>query len=459
MTRLVPDEGRGVDAELIERHEDVALRPRGGDGFGVRGARLERLRRRRVRPVAPRRPDGALAPAVIVGLDSMQGLQAARILHDRGIEVIALAKDAKNWACLTNVCKEIRITDTRHEALIEELRALGRTLDRKAVLYPCEDENVRLVSRHRGELQEWYHVALPSAEVVETLMDKTAFYSYAQDQGLPIAPTTFLRSREDLEAVSGTVNFPGVLKPANSATRLWEKNSMVSAFKVENAAEAFAIYDRYHPYTDVMIFQEWIAGPDSNLFSCNCYFGKDGTPLVTFVARKVRQWPPDIGKSSLGVECRSDDVLQGTLDLLEGVGYRGLGYVEFKLDERSGGHIIVEPNVGRPTGRSAIAEAGGVELLLTMYCDLLDLPLPDNREQQYVGAKWVHLRRDFQSALHGWRQGELTIAEWWRSWRGRKAYALFSLRDPRPFMADVLRVMRTVLSQEERRRRDRTIVT
>lgn len=421
--------------------------------------RLTQRAARKVRPAAPTQTGVDLPAAVVVGLDSMQGLQAARILHARGIDVIGVAKDPKNHACRTNVCTQIRIADTRHDALIDDLQALGRTLERKAVLFPCEDENVRLVSRHRDVLQEWYHIGLPAPDVVETLMDKTSFYSYAQEKGLPIPPTVFLRSRDDLEAAVADLSFPGVLKPASSATRLWEKNCMFSAFKIESPAEAFAVYDRYSTFTDVMIYQEWIDGPDSNLFSCNCYYGKDGTPLATFVARKVRQWPPQIGKSSLGVECRADEVLDGTLELLGGVGYRGLGYVEFKLDPRVGKYYIVEPNVGRPTGRSAIAEAGGVELLLSMYCDLLDLPLPSGREQSYQGTKWVHLRRDFQSALHYWRRGELTPVDWWRSWRGPKAYALFSLRDPRPFLSDGWRVARTVLSREERRRRDRTIET
>ena len=39
------------------------------------------------------------------------------------------------------------------------------------------------------------------------------------------------------------------------------------------------------------------------------YFGAGGRPLVTFVARKVRQWPPDIGTSASGEECRNDEVL------------------------------------------------------------------------------------------------------------------------------------------------------
>ena len=71
-------------------------------------------------------------------------------------------------------------------------------------------------------------------------------------------------------------------------------------------------------------------------------------------------------------QSRDDVVLRETVRLFKSVNYRGLGYVELKRDERSGEYYIMEPNIGRPTGRSAIAEAGGVELLYTMYCDALE---------------------------------------------------------------------------------------
>jgi predicted ATP-grasp superfamily ATP-dependent carboligase len=136
------------------------------------------------------------------------------------------------------------------------------------------------------------------------------------------------------------------------------------------------------------------------------------------------------------------------------VQYRGLGYLEMKRDARSGRYFIIEPNIGRPTGRSATAEAGGVELLYTMYCDALGWPLPANRIQTYQGVKWIYLRQDLQSVLHYWRRGDLTLKEWWQSWRGRKTYALFSWRDPGPFLSDLHRVARLYLSPRERRKRD-----
>jgi hypothetical protein len=110
-----------------------------------------------------------------------------------------------------------------------------------------------------------------------------------------------------------------------------------------------------------------------------------------------------------------------------------------KRDVRTGKHFIIEPNIGRPTGRSAIAEAGGVEMLYSAYCDALQKPLPPNLEQKYVGAKWIYLRQDFQSALHHWRRGELTLTQWARSWRGHKTDAVFSWPDQAPFWADVTR--------------------
>ena len=199
------------------------------------------------------------------------------------------------------------------------------------------------------------------------------------------------------------------------------------------------------------VAQEWVPGGADALYSCNAYFGRDSRPLVTFVARKLRQWPPHTGTSSLGEECRNDDVLRETERLFGGIGYHGLAYLEMKHDARTGRHLIIEPNIGRPTGRSAIAEGGGVELLYTAYCDMVGLPLPTGRHQRYVGAKWIEDRRDVQSALYFARRGELTPAAWWRSVRGPKSHAVLSRSDPLPFVHDLLQSARKAISRLARR--------
>ena len=397
--------------------------------------------------------NGEQPRAVLVGLDSLQGLQAARIMANHGVSVIAIAKNPKYHTCKTNVCERIIYTDTTNDELVETLRELGKTLNTKAVLYPCQDNNVLIVSRNRDVLKEWYHIVLPDPEVLEMLMDKTAFYKFAEKEGLPVPQTFMLYSREDAEQASQKLHFPCCLKPPSRPVS-WTKHTKQKAFKVQNAKELLSLYDHYHSWIDSLIVQEWIEGSDANNYTCNCYFDHNGELAVTFTTKKIRQWPPGTGQACSSMECRNDAVTEATIKLFRDVNYRGLGYLEMKQDTRTRKYLIVEPNIGRPTGRSASAEAGGVELLYTMYCDALGWTLPENRHQEYREGKWIHLLRDFQSAVYYWRKGELSLNEWRKSVSGTKAYGIFSWKDPLPFLTAVKKAVPVYFSAKEREKAD-----
>jgi predicted ATP-grasp superfamily ATP-dependent carboligase len=384
-------------------------------------------------------------------LDCITGLQTARILARRGAPVIALAGDLEHYCCQTRVCERIIAADVKGEALIEELKALGPTLGQKAVLFPCTDMSVLLISRSREQLSRWFHVALPGKQVVETLIDKIGFYTYAAQAGLPIPETFFLRSRTEAEQAAAKLRYPCILKPPIKSAE-WERNTNKKVFKLADREEFLRCYDRCAPWAEVLMVQDWVEGPDENLYSCNCYFNRHNEPLVTFIARKLRQWPPETGTSCLGEEVRNDEVLEASLRLFREIGYHGLGYVEMKRDQQTGRHYIIEPNIGRPTGRSAIAEFSGVELVYTMYCDLAGLPLPHNRQQMYRGTKWIYLRRDLQSAFYYWRKGKLSIPAWIKSVWGVRQDAVFSWSDLKPFLADFSGSTGSLLTGKKRRK-------
>jgi predicted ATP-grasp superfamily ATP-dependent carboligase len=373
--------------------------------------------------------------AIIIGLDCFTGLQTARILARRSIPVIGIASNPKHACCRTRACDNVLVADTSSVDFIHSLETLGPQLGEAAVLYPCTDMSVLTISRHRRSLETWYRFALPPEDVVELLINKIRFYSHAQQVGFQVPTTFFLHSQEDVLEAARQLKFPCILKPP-IRTPLWEKNTKTKAYSVKDAQDLLRVYELTSNWAESLMVQEWIEGPDSNLFSCNCYFTSESLPAVNFIARKIRQWPPKTGTSSLGEECRNDAVLQESIRFFQHFLFKGLGYLEIKLDARNGKYYIIEPNIGRPTGRSAITEAGGVELLYTMYCDLLGQPLPANREQQYTGVKWIYLRRDLQSAWSLWRQGELSLKQWRQSLQGRKYYALFSWTDPVPFLED-----------------------
>ena len=388
----------------------------------------------------------------MAALDCITGLQTARILAARGVPVIGLAADRRHFCARTRVVRRVVEAPTSGDGLVAALERLGPELpDGPAVLVPCSDAAVLAVSAGRDRLAPWYRFVLPDHDVVELLMDKIRFAEHAMAHGLAIPETWIIRDRPTAEVAAASLGYPAVLKPGLKTAR-WQAATRAKVFRVEGPDELLATYDRFAPWSDVFIAQAWVDGGEADLYSSNVYFDRASEPQVTFIARKLRQWPVETGTSCLGEEVRNDEVLGESLRLFSSVGYRGLGYLEMKRDARTGRHLIIEPNIGRPTGRSSIAERGGVELVLTAYRDALDEPLPEERVQQYRGVKWIYLRHDLQAAVVAMRRGELSAADWWRSVRGPKIEAVGSWRDPLPVLIDTWRTA-TAIGRRIRHRR------
>ena len=389
---------------------------------------------------------------VLLGLDTTQGLQAARILAERGVPVVAIARDADHYACRTRVCERLIIGATSGPAALQLLATLGAELGSGTILIPCHDPAVTTLSRNRRILESCYRYALPGPDSVEMLMDKDRFYAFAAAQGLRVPAMHVLRNSADAEQAAGALQFPAILKPSRRSA-IWDARTSSKAFRVDDATELLNLYARVREWAPLLLVQEWIEGSDADLYSCTCYFDQQGRPAATFIARKRRQWPPRAGSSCLREEVRNDYVLQASVRLLQAVSYRGLAHVEFKRDVRTGEHVMIETNVGRPAGLCAVVEAGGVEMLHALYCDLAGLALPARLEQHYTGAKCLDLRHDLQSAWWYWRRGELTLGDWWRSLRGVRAHAVWSWSDPGPMAWDLWRSVRMAFSRADRARR------
>ena len=181
------------------------------------------------------------------------------------------------------------------------------------------------------------------------------------------------------------------------------------------------------------------------------------TPATPTSAPVAGRWPPSSpascgsgrptsGTSASGEECRNEEVLDTTIRLFGGLGYRGLAYLEMKRDARTGRLLIIEPNVGRPTGRSAIAEAGGVELRATP-----PTATPPDCRSRPRGSSGTARRGGWTCAGTCRRPsspgaaGPSRCGQWLRWVRGPKAHAIWSRRDPRPFVSDLTGAARTGL--------------
>lgn len=356
---------------------------------------------------------------------------------------MGLARDAGHPSCRTNACERIVVGPTAGDDLVDTLERLASTFAVPPVLFPCTDLSVLALSEGRARLAGAYRAVLPAPGVIELLLDKGSFHEYAERAGLPVARSLVLTERRDAEAAASLLAFPCALKPTIKTAR-WQAHTSAKVLMAASPEELLDWYDRARPWCDALVAQEWIEGTDEDQFTCNAYFDAASRPALTFVSQKLRQWPLVGGVGSLSQACRNDEVLRATIEVFQAVGHHGLAYLEMKRDRRTGRHVIIEPNVGRPTGRSAAADRAGIDLLYAQYRDALGLPLPEPAPQPERGAKWIYLRQDLQSSYRQVRDGSLSLTGWASSLRGCRHDAVWSWRDPRPFLADLRKAARKV---------------
>ncbi len=72
--------------------------------------------------------------AIVIGLDTLNGIQTVRLLARHKIPIIAIAKDPTHHGCRTRLCEKIIFSNTTDEHVIQTLLTLGPGLKEKSIL-------------------------------------------------------------------------------------------------------------------------------------------------------------------------------------------------------------------------------------------------------------------------------------------------------------------------------------
>jgi predicted ATP-grasp superfamily ATP-dependent carboligase len=384
-------------------------------------------------------------PAVVIKLDSITGLQTARILSGYGIPVIGIVDDPSHFCSRTNCCEEILAGSTSGDGLLETLSVIAGKWGVSA-LFPCSDESVRVISRNRERLTEAFRFVLPDEDALDLFMNKVNFYKYARDRGFTIPSTFFPARGEDIAEIAEKLGPPYIVKPAVK-TKKWTERFRKKVLKLGSIEELDRVFDACLDAAGDIIVQERIDGDDSCLRSSIFYYNSGFERVLTFTSRKLRQWYIEDGDACLAEEYMDDEVIKLTEELLAGIKFRGIGSIEFKKDPSTGRYYIIEPNVGRPVSRIGLPEKAGVPILYAMYRDALGMSLPSDVMQRYTGVKWISIINDTLSAIAYYRKKQLTARQWLESLGGVKAFAVFSLRDPLPFIFQPVFYLRNYLKK------------
>jgi D-aspartate ligase len=393
-------------------------------------------------------------PAVVLGL-GQNGLATVRALARLGIPVIGVDNDLEQPGARTRYAHKVHCPGFGSEgpALVDCLIALAGQLGRKAVLFPSGDINLTVVSEHRERLAEHFLLRLPPREVLRRILDKKAFYRFAQERGLPIAETWFVENPEHVRRLAAGVRFPALIKPyqPNAA---WRRAFDTRLFIANSAEQLVELYDRLYAVHQDLLVQEYIPGGDGDLCWGVTYLKRDGEPAAVWTGRKLRQYPRGFGTATLAESRWQPEVAAETLRALRALGHTGYGVVEFKRDTRDDTLRITEVTGGRTWFPHGLVTRSGINLPYLWYCDLLRLPLPRAQVANPFeeGLRWIHEERDLKTVwLYFLGRDGFSVRDWLRSYRGRRTYAYAAWDDPGPILAAGGRVLRAGMARVRRR--------
>jgi predicted ATP-grasp superfamily ATP-dependent carboligase len=300
-------------------------------------------------------------------------------------------------------------------------------------LFPSTDEHVRILAQHWQLLRACYHLTIPPWDAVRHLYDKRLTDRLAEQQGVPTPETHCPDCLKDV--VSLDLDYPIVLKPAISK-RLMSVTRR-KAYRANDQHEAIALYQMMASIIDPseILVQELIPGRGENLYSYVGLF-KYGTPVAGLSARRPRQHPMEFGRASTYVEVVDLPELETlAAQLLSGIAYSGLAEVEFMHDPKHNRFELLEVNP-RIWGWHSITVRAGLDLPYYAYSDAVGRQFDVGSPRH--GVKWIRLVTDVPTAVEEVLAGRLGLRQYLTSLRGDTQFAVLSLGDPLPFVADLL---------------------
>lgn len=309
------------------------------------------------------------------------------------------------------------------------------------VLATC-DESLEFLAAHRDELGEGYKLNPSVPELRLAMLDKRETLVMAHKAGVPTPRFWPLETLEDTLAIRSELRFPVIVKPRNS--RAFIDDFGCKLFIIKNCFEELVekvqlALDRGHQ----VLVVEMIPGPDSLLSSYNTFCTASGERLYDYTKAVIRRWPVNRGGATFHRSVWLEDTAELGRRLFEGIGWQGIGNVEFKRDLRDGQLKIIEVN-GRFTAAQRLITEAGAPIDLIVYCHLTGQPLPHFESYSQTLHFWYPLR-DLLAFLQMRRAGLITLREWLRSIAGKPLLLpAASWRDPLPTLAEAWFAFRAI---------------
>lgn len=378
------------------------------------------------------------APGAVVIGGYANGVSALRGLAREGVRtavILTRDHDIAQHSRYAHEAHRVHYLSRRPDGLIELLEA-QRERWRGWALIPTNDYALTALAGHRDQLSPWYGVTVPDREVVNRVVDKATTYRLAREVGIDVPrsygpATSSTAAREDID-------FPVVVKPLEGAL-FWEvfgKKLLVA----RDRAELTAAVERVMGSGIAAEVFDLVPGPDRNVYNYTVYVDQMGRPAAELGVRKLRKSPPFYGCGRAAEVADIPQLRERTLALLQHIGWRGMASVEYKLDPRDGSYRLMEVN-GRCFLINGLPTRCGINYPLLAW---REHAMRERVRAEYNGWRgtWFHLHADLLYTAVEERDPDWSWREFIRGYSGPWVDAVWSSKDPIPFLAQCAGTLR-----------------
>lgn len=367
------------------------------------------------------------------------GLGIARSLGEHGIPVIGLSAERGIYGNYTRYAKTLRCPDSRREpeALLAWLLQWGNESGARSVIFPTRDDDVLFLDRFRDELSEHFITTIPARTALQISLDKWATYLAAVAAGVSTPQCWLLDGDRDLTRVIDELTYPCVLKPVVSRDwRMgdnWQKVGARKAIGISSREELLAGYAAVARANPRALLQEMVPGGDECLTTASCYFDRASQLVAVFNTHKLIQSPEGFGTGCIVETADCPEILEPTVRLLRSIGFTGIAEVEYKWDAASRQYKLIEINP-RPWDQHRLGKVCGTDLVFLAYCEAASISMPPVTHRA-PAVKWIAEDTFITTALQLLRQEPRKVRALLAAARGKRICAIWSAKDPLPFVA------------------------
>jgi len=379
--------------------------------------------------------------------DQRAALAIVRSLGKRGINLIVGEEKSPCLASKSRYCKKSVIYPSPYKYPAEFFKVILRFIKEYDinVLFPVTDVTTYLIAQKKKELEEFTKIPLPSFENYTYVSNKYEILKHTIKEKLPVPTTYFIENQDILAKYIDKITYPAVAKPFSSKI-LTEKGWISTKVHiVRKKEELLSLYKNEEYFIYPSLVQEYINGYGTGIFVLMDH----GELIIAFAHKRLREKPPSGGVSVLRESIPVNPLLKEyAIKLLNPIGWHGVAMLEFKVDEKTGQHYLMEIN-GRLWGSLQLSIDAGVDFPYLLYQIATGGPVETKSDYKTgIKSRWflgdldhtilrvfkkdsyLNLSEEFPSRLR-------TLLQFLKFYEPDMYYEVLSLNDPFPFLYEL----------------------